>query len=418
MTGLPWSERVESWGLNQAVVALSIARLSDALGNSIIFIVIPLYVARLPAPWFRLPLPVLVGILISLYGLINAMLQPIAGALSDRLQRRKPFIQIGLLIMGGSTLGFVAATRFTDLLLLRALQGVGLAFTVPAAMALMATATKKEHRGAAMGVYTTLRMAGFSCGPLVGGYLQVHYGFDTAFYTGAGAILLGIVLVQLWVREPAPAAARGGPAPGGRLPLFDRSLINAGILGAALATFLMAGNFSMMSTLENEFNHRLHETAIGFSIAFSALMVSRLLFQVPLGRLSDRIGRKPLIIAGLILMMPSTAALGLAQSTTQLTWMRLFQGLASAGIAAPTFALAADLSRRGGEGRQMSIITMGFGLGIALGPLLAGLLAVVSFEAPFLIGGLASLAGAWVVFRYVPETVGARRSTPEAEPAA
>jgi MFS family permease len=42
--------------------------------------------------------------------------------------------------------------------------------------------------------------------------------------------------------------------------------------------------------------------------------------------------------------------------------------------------LAADLSKGGGEGRQMSIITMGFGLGIALGPLIAGILAVYSSE--------------------------------------
>jgi MFS family permease len=81
------------------------------------------------------------------------------------------------------------------------------------------------------------------------------------------------------------------------------------------------------------------------------------------------------------------------------------QGIASAGIAAPAFALAADLSKPGGEGRQMSITTMGFGLGIALGPLIAGVLAVLSFHLPFVIGGLMSLVGAWVVHRYVIETV-------------
>jgi MFS family permease len=53
----------------------------------------------------------------------------------------------------------------------------------------------------------------------------------------------------------------------------------------------------------------------------------------------------------------------------------------------------------------MSIITMGFSLGIALGPLITGVLAIYSFELPFLIGGLMTLAGAWVVYRYVPETV-------------
>ena len=85
--------------------------------------------------------------------------------------------------------------------------------------------------------------------------------------------------------------------------------------------------------------------------------------------------------------------------------MRVLQGIASAAIAAPAFALAADLSKAGGEGRQMSVITMGFGLGIAFGPLMAGILAVPSFVLPFFIGGGLTLLAAWIVHHYVPETV-------------
>ncbi len=160
-----------------------------------------------------------------------------------------------------------------------------------------------------------------------------------------------------------------------------------------------------MSALENQFNARLNMNAFLFSIAFSALLFSRIFTQVPLGRLSDRIGRKPIIIAGLVLLGPATALLGYASSVTLLIILRLFQGIGSAAVAAPAFAVAADLAQAGGEGRQMSIITMGFGLGIALGPLLAGVLAVYSFVLPFIIGGILSLLGAWVVYRYVPETV-------------
>ena len=97
--------------------------------------------------------------------------------------------------------------------------------------------------------------------------------------------------------------------------------------------------------------------------------------------------------------------LGLAATTLQLSGFRVFQGVASAAIAAPAFALAADLSRAGGEGRQLSIVTTGFGLGIALGPLIAGVLAIFVFELPFIIGGALTIVGAWIVYRYVPETV-------------
>lgn len=143
----------------------------------------------------------------------------------------------------------------------------------------------------------------------------------------------------------------------------------------------------------------------GFGIAFSALIASRVVFQIPLGHLSDWIGRRPVILAGLFALAPATAAIGLSATTEQLVVYRLLQGVASAAVAAPAFAIAADLSSRGGEGRQLGVLTMGFGLGIALGPLLAGLLGVVSFELPFLAVAALTLGAAAVVWAKVPETV-------------
>ena len=46
------SRTADQLGVNRIVLALSVARLADAVGNSILFIIIPLYVTQLPAPWF------------------------------------------------------------------------------------------------------------------------------------------------------------------------------------------------------------------------------------------------------------------------------------------------------------------------------------------------------------------------------
>ena len=395
-------ELLKNLGANRVVVALSISRMGDALGNSILFIVIPLYVAKMETPLFPYPQTVLSGILLSIYGLVNSFCQPLTSTLSDRLNRRRPFISGGMLLMAAAVFAFSLAGHYWELLICRALQGFGLALILPAAMSLMTTATEQPRRGGAMGFYTTMRMIGFTLGPIIGGFLHVHYGFNAVFYAGAGFLVVGSALVHWWVQE-VPTANKGEEQNSFRF--LDRRLLHSGIIGLGVATFVMAFAYSIIVTLEKQFNDRLDITALEFAIAFSVIMISRLIFQIPFGWLSDRIGRKPLIISGLLVMAPATALLGQITSFSMLIVLRIIQGVASAAIAAPAFALAGDLSTAGGEGRQMSILTMGFTFGIAAGTLLSGILSVFFFNLPFLLGGALLLLGALIVYRAVPETV-------------
>lgn len=398
----PKDKLVEILGINKAVMALSASRMTDAIGNSILFIIIPLYVAQIPTQHLNLATPVLVGLLIGLFGLVVSLLQPVMGALSDKLDVRKGLILIGLGIIALSTWLFSFADSFIHLLMLRIFQGIGVALTIPASMSLMTAVTEQKSRGGSMGVFSSFRMIGFAVGPLIGGFLKVHFGFDVAFYVGAALILLSMILVQWWVDEvkidPDESTDK-------RFAMFDTSLYSSGILSAAVAVFVIACCFSMITTLENAFNARLNMTAVGFSIAFSTLIIGRLIFQIPLGYFSDNYGRRPFIIIGLIIMAISTILMGEVQTMQQMVILRLIQGVASAAVVAPVFALAADLSKKGGEGRQLSVVTMGLGFGIALGPLLAGVLAVYFFALPFIVIGLLTLAGTGVVYKYMPETV-------------
>lgn len=391
----------QSLGLNRTVFALSAARMADGIGNSILFIILPLYVATLPRTWLGLPQPVLIGLLISSFGLANAALQPVTAIISDRLGRQRMMIQIGLAAIGLATLGFLFAGSYLHLLGLRIAQGAGLALEIPPTMALLALTTRRETRGGSMGFYTTSRMLGLALGPLLGGWLHDHYGFAAAFYAGAGILLLSIPVVRFGVVQPEAEAPVGGLG-------FDRSLFTPGLLSAAAATFLMAVGFTLVTTLENEFNARLGIGAFGFSLAFSSLMVGRLVFQVPLGRWSDHRGRRPFILCGLLVMAPVTALLGEAGSLGMFAGLRFAQGIAAAAIVAPALAYAGDVAQQQGEGRrgrQMSIVTIAFMLGVASGPLLAGVLALFAFELPFLATGALCLAGAWMVHRWMEETV-------------
>jgi MFS family permease len=395
------------------VVALSFARMADALGNSLLIIVLPLYIAAQPSSWLSLPREAMVGLVISLYGFVFALGQPFAGAASDRLGRRKPFILAGLALMTLATLGFIFADEYAWIIVLRCLQGVGVALIIPSVLAIISGVTEKRNRGNAMGVYSTFRMIGFASGPLLAGFIQVHFGFNATFLVGGAFLIVALVLVQTTVterpisaeepkgRERRPRAARRKPDTA--LPGFIPSWT---LLALMFSTIVLASSLSMISALENEFNERLSQTAIGFGLAFSALTVARLFVQIPIGRLSDRIGRKRLIIGGMVALAPLTVLFGYVTSTEQLVGLRLLQGVATAGVASPAFALAGDLARKGGEGREMGFVTMGFGLGLGVGPLAAGGLAgYLGFTVPFYVVGALSLLAAGLVWRWAEESI-------------
>ncbi len=409
-------------GINRETIVLSAARMADAFCNSLLIVLLPLYVARIPRSGIfeRMPEEVLIGILISLAGLMFALMQPVAAAVSDRYGSRKPFIVGGLAILALATLAYIPARSYTALVVLRIVQGFGIAFTIPTALALISAYSEEGRVGTAMGVFTTARMIGFAVGPLTGGILMVKVSYDAAFIAGALGAVASLLLVVLLVPEvrdqDAVGAIRRGTAipkkseeqaPGAVEADRDRRrsvMRQVYILG--FSAFVMAISISLMSAVEPELNRRLGQTAIGFGVAFSMLTIGRFLVQIPVGHWSDRIGRKRLIIAGLVAMIPLTVFQGYAPTTFWLSVDRFLLGVATAAIVAPGYAMVSDLALPGMLVRQMSVITMSFGLGVATGPMVSGLLAgTVGFEVPFLAGGAVSLIATVIVALYIRETV-------------
>jgi MFS family permease len=146
---------------------------------------------------------------------------------------------------------------------------------------------------------------------------------------------------------------------------------------------------------------------VWFGLQFAAVTIANVLLQVPVGQASDRIGRRPFLLSGFVLLVPTTLLQGIVTDPIVMTLVRLAQGVAVACVFAPSLALAGDLAREGESGTTLSVLTMGFGFGIALGPLASGWLVGFGFVVPFAVGaGLAVVAFAAVVTQ-VEETLGA-----------
>jgi MFS family permease len=253
-----------------------------------------------------------------------------------------------------------------------------------------------------MGLFSTFRMSSLALGPLLGGYIYDSHGIDATFLTGAGLIVAGMIAVQFWVREVRSPVGTDRYRCSG---IFKCGLLSGPMLSLGLAMLVMASSEAMIAPLEQTFNARLGQSATAFGFAFSALLFARIAVLIPVGHLSDRIGRKRLIVAGLLLVAATLVPMGLVARTWQLVALRALQGVGTAAIAAPTYALVGDLSSSGAEGSHMSIIMMGFGIGLAVGTMTAGILAVISLALPFWTFAGVALAVAWAVHHTVPETV-------------
>jgi len=417
---------------DRRVIVLALARMVGAVGNSFLIVVLPLYVASdlieidpllgtqvgVGAASVTVTEPLLIGIVLSLFGFLNSFSQPWTGRLSDRLATRRPFVLGGILLLGTASGLYTLASSYWILVVLRAVQGFGAALTIPATVALVNEyAGSADQRGGNFGVFNTFRLIGFGFGPVLAGLvvdngpydltavgLPVVNGFDAAFAAACAGAYLSFLLVYLLVHDAADAAEAGDDL-SIRVRGEDRLLDPVFVLG--VATVAMGLCIALFATLQTQVNLRLGQAPVWFGVQFSAVTIANVALQVPVGRASDRIGRRPFLLAGFLLLVPTTLLQGIVVSSATMTLVRLGQGVAVAFVFAPSLALAGDLAREGESGTTLSVLTMGFGLGVALGPLASGWLVGFGFIVPFAVGAVLALVALAMVITQVEETLSA-----------
>ena len=114
-------------------------------------------------------------------------------------------------------------------------------------------------------------------------------------------------------------------------------------------------------------------------------------------------------MAGTVLLIPTTLAQGFILDPWLMFLARFAQGVAGAMVFAPALALAGDIASEGQSGSTLSILTMAFGFGVAVGPLLSGFLVAFGFAVPFVLGATLAAAGALLVLTQVEEVATPKR---------
>src|SRR5438552_6748407 len=139
-------------------------------------------------------------------------------------------------------------------------------------------------------------------------------------------------------------------------------------------------------------------------LLFAVFSISQLVAAPALGDISDRYGRRPVLIFSLAGTVASFVMLAVAHSVTMLCLARIVDGLSGGNISAAR-AYVADVTEPGDRARAYGLIGAAFGLGFILGPAISGLLARLSYTAPIWAAAAMTLVATAMAWLWLPETV-------------
>lgn len=155
--------------------------------------------------------------------------------------------------------------------------------------------------------------------------------------------------------------------------------------------------------------HNLGASGIYIGMIFGAFSLSRTFFLPYFGRLSDKKGRKPIIVPGLFAYALISMAYVYFNSVETLIFIRFFQGIASAMIMPATQAYVGDITPPGREGFTMGLFNMSMFTGMSIGPLIGGFLNDhFTLSASFVSMGILALIGFFLSLFLLPSTISER----------
>jgi MFS transporter, DHA1 family, multidrug resistance protein len=353
-----------------AFIAIVFASLLSRLGYQMARSpVLPIFAADLGA------LPELIGVIVAASTVTGVFFKLPSGALSDVLGRKRMMV-LGALFFAAPPFLYPFVYDPWSLLALRFVHGFATAIFSPVASAYVASLAE-AGRGARLGWFSSANDIGATAGPLIGGfvlYLTASYSLTYLLVGALGVLTLLVVLLLPDVDRPAREAKtfaprtaefRQGVAEVFRTPpIFVASSIEA-------VMYLGYGAFLGFLPIYAK-NVGLNDAEI--AIVLGAQLVLAMVAKPISGRLSDRVGRIPVIVIGLLLCATALPLIFRSESLTAFVLVAPVLGLGVGAVTPVTNALIADLASARRLGAAMGVFGTIWDIGEAAGPMIAGFL--------------------------------------------
>ena len=363
-------------GITRNVLLLGLISLFTDLSSQMVFPLIPLFLTTvLGTGAFA------VGIVEGAAEATASLLKVVSGYWSDKIKRRKPFILVGYSLSTITKPLFAFASVWTSVLLIRVVERVGKGLRTAPRDALVAESSDECTRGVAYGFHRSMDGVGSVLGAVIA-FLLLFYGWqyhDIFLLALIPGIISVSVILLLKERTRTPELDKTETS---IKVSFGKLDWNLKLLIIASSIFAL-GHFGYAFFLLRAKDIGLgDETAILLYILFYIVYT---LSSIPSGALSDKIGRKPILIGGYILFGLVSIGLIFTSSLSGIIPLFAIYGLCYAMIDGVQRAFVVDLAPEDLKATALGAFHTSIGLVALPGGLIAGLLwDVISPEATFM----------------------------------
>lgn len=334
------------------------------------------------------------------FSLSQMIAAPFAGALADRFGRR-PIVLVSLAAFALTNVGYLLATSTGVFIGVRFVGGLLTAGLFPAAMAIVADIVPEDERGKWIGIVMGGYAVGMVFGPAIGGVLYDGWGFAAPFVTSAGLALAALLFAALLVPETLPPRESRPAGNGDQSPAREsvwQALPRPLTIFATLlfVDFVMVFSFAFIEPqMVFYFYDDLGWSTTQFGVVVGAYGLAMVVGQTALGQLSDRFGRRPMMLLGMLFNFSLFVTMAFFTSFPVYLTIAAVSGLGVSLFNPAINAFFLDITAAAHRSRVMGIKESALGLGGVLGPLLVVFASrVMTGPQIFLAAGATVLLGA------------------------
>jgi len=344
----------------------------------------------------------------SLFMSINmigaAIAAPIAGALADRIGRRKPLVIAALVVDALCFVAMALDMPFPVFMGIRFIEGCAHIFALSLLLSISASLGGEHGRGLTMGVTGAGMMLGVALGAPVGGMLG-RVDPLRPLMTGAVLLVGAALLAAFALLDPKSTEARPGAGEIWRAIQRHRSMIAPLIF--AFADRFTVGFYTTTFSLFASGLHGADPPRVGLWI--SAFMLPFALLSFPFGVLADRMSKTALLCGGSAIYGVLTASLGFWPTAWIGPGMAVI-GMSAAVMFVPSMLMTTDLTPPAIRSTALGAFNTAGSLGFILGPMTGGLVseavrashgAAAGYQAAFGVAGVAEILCAGVALPFL-----------------